>query len=60
MVCKATDMCDGVRRLKPSKFVLGFQLENIVTLWATLVLMGVGSLHPNRSTAPAPRSYPED
>ncbi|KAJ0879980.1 hypothetical protein HanRHA438_Chr10g0457701 [Helianthus annuus] len=60
MVCKATDMCDGVGRLKPSKFVPGFRLEDIVTLWATLVLMGVGSLHPNRSITHAPRSLYKD
>ncbi|KAJ0799915.1 hypothetical protein HanPI659440_Chr03g0096991 [Helianthus annuus] len=56
MVCKATDMCDSVGRLKPSKFVPGFRLEDIVTTMGHLGLMGVGSLHPNRSITHAPRS----
>ena len=61
MGCKATGMCELVQEvLKPSKVVPGFRLEDIVTLWATLVPMGVGSLHPNRSITHVPRFYDED
>ncbi|MFS7988138.1 hypothetical protein Hanom_Chr11g01031071 [Helianthus anomalus] len=56
MVCKATDMCDGVGRLKPSKVVSGSRLEDIVTTMGRPGLMGVGSLHTNRSITHAPQS----
>ena len=60
MVCKATDMCDGVGRLKPSKVVAGSRLEDIVTTMGRPGLTGVGSLHPNRSITHVPWSYYED
>ncbi|MFS8002421.1 hypothetical protein Hanom_Chr13g01201891 [Helianthus anomalus] len=56
MVCKATDMCDSVGRLKPSKVISGSRLEDIVTTMGHPGHRGVGSLHPNRSITHAPRS----
>ncbi|KAJ0846887.1 hypothetical protein HanRHA438_Chr15g0729941 [Helianthus annuus] len=57
MVCKAIDMCEvQVGRLKPSRFRDGYT----VTTWSIRRAQGLGSLHPDRSTATVPRSYPED
>ncbi|MFS7929582.1 hypothetical protein Hanom_Chr04g00334191 [Helianthus anomalus] len=57
MVCKAIDMCEvHVGRLKPSGFCVGHK----VTPRSVLLGLGLGSLHPDRSTAYVPRSYNED
>ncbi|KAJ0557214.1 hypothetical protein HanRHA438_Chr07g0309131 [Helianthus annuus] len=57
MVCKAIDMCEvQVGRLKPS----GFCVAHKVTPRSVMLGLGLGSLHPDRSTATVPRSYNED
>ncbi|KAJ0493244.1 hypothetical protein HanRHA438_Chr12g0553041 [Helianthus annuus] len=57
MVCKAIDMCEvQVGRLKPSIFCVGYK----VTPRSVTLGLGLGSLHPDRSTVTVPRSYNED
>ncbi|KAJ0557263.1 hypothetical protein HanRHA438_Chr07g0309681 [Helianthus annuus] len=57
MVCKAIDMCEvQVGRLKPSGFMRWAQSHPEVRYAGP----GLGSLHPDRSTATVPRSYNED
>ncbi|KAF5799821.1 hypothetical protein HanXRQr2_Chr07g0308921 [Helianthus annuus] len=58
MVCKAIDMCEvQIGRLKPSGFMRWAQSHPEVRF---LFGLGLGSLHPDRSTAPVPQSYHED
>ena len=57
MVCKAIDMREvQVGRLNPCDFASGHK----VTPRSVLLDLGLGSLHPDRSTAYVPRSYNED
>ncbi|KAJ0434457.1 hypothetical protein HanIR_Chr17g0881811 [Helianthus annuus] len=57
MVCKAIDMCEvQVGRLKSIGFMRWAQSHPR----SVLLGLGLGSLHPDRSTSPVPRSYPED